>query len=488
MRRLCSPYFLSVAVVILTLAVPNQYTAQVANHPRVREALGLLDIWMEAQQAYERIPGASLAVVHDQELVWAKGYGYAHMEEEIPATPETMYSICSISKLFTAISVMQLRDQNQLRLTDPISKHLDWFSLQQTYPEAGPVTIEGVLTHSSGLPREADAPYWTGPNYPFPTHEQIVERLSNQEMLYPARTYYQYSNLGLTLAGEVLMALTGQPWGDYVKRYILDPLEMTNTTTEHIDKVRDGALATGYSPIQRHGGREVIPPYEVRGIGPAAGMLSTVEDLAKFAMWQFRTLSGQDNEILHRNTLREMQRVHFMEPDAGSTYGLGFSVSQSNGQTFVGHGGSCPGYESNLRMRPQDKIATTFMTNGRRVSASNYAQRVFDIVAPAIRAAIRNPNAEYEAKSDLKTFTGIYSRPFGTESAVLIWEGELVTFGLPSNNPLNGMTRLKRINGNSFQRIRSDGNLGEEFLFEQDADGKMLMWRNNNYSVRTHAR
>ena len=113
---------------------------------------------------------------------------------------------------------------------------------------------------------------------------------------------------------------------------------------------------------------------------------------------------------------------------------------------------------------------------------------MFDIVAPAIRAAIRNPNAEYEAKSDLKTFTGIYSRPFGTESAVLIWEGELVTFGLPSNNPLNGMTRLKRINGNSFQRIRSDGNLGEEFLFEQDADGKMLMWRNNNYSVSTHAR
>jgi len=487
-RRRTVPVLLEfIILVVLCLILPQRAASQVsvADHPRVKEAVRLLETWMQAQRDYEGIPGASLAVVHDQELVYAAGFGYAHVEEQVPATPSTMYSICSISKLFTSVSLMQLRDEGLVSLRDPVEKHLEWFDLKQQFPELGPVTIEGLLTHSSGLPREADAPYWSGPDFPFPTHDQVLAGLPSQEMLYPARSHYQYSNLGLTLAGEIVMARSGISWEDYVQQHILGPLSMENTATEHLDELRGRQLATGYSAKQRDGTREVIPPYQVRGIGPAAGMLSTVEDLAKFASWQFRLLDGQNDGILDRNTLREMYRVHWLEPDGGGARGLGFSVSIREGKTFVGHGGSCPGYESNLLLRPQDKIATTFMTNGRRVSAGGFAQTAFYIVAPAIRAAVEAPDGGEGPDEDLEKFTGLYSRPLGTESAVLTWEGKLVVVGLPSSNPISGMTKLKHMEGNSFRRIRSDGELGEEYLFEEASDGTITYWVHNNPRVRT---
>jgi CubicO group peptidase (beta-lactamase class C family) len=458
-----------------------------ADHPRVTEALHLLDVWMDAQQAYEGIPGMSAAVVHDQELVWAKGFGYAHVESEIPATASTMYSICSISKLFTAVSVMKLRDQGHLRLDDPVDKHLDWFDIADRFADAGPVTIEGILTHSSGLPRESAFPYWTGPGYPFPTHEQIVERISQQSMLYPTRTYYQYSNLGLTLAGEIVATLSGYSFDQYVRGHILDPLGMTSTYTDHIDRFRGNQLATGYTIRGRDGTRKVVPPYKVRGIAPAAGLISTVEDLARFASWQFRALDGHDDSLLDRHTLREMHRVHWMEPDGQTTYGLGFSVWKENDKSFVGHGGSCPGYRSQLLLRPQEKIATVYMTNAQGVNARHYTQRAYDIVAPAIHVVLDSSVAAAKSVAELASidqFTGVYQRPLGGESVVLVWQGKLAVVGLPTDDPLASLTELQHIEGNVFRRIRDNGDLGEAFVFEEDADGRMRMWRNDQYSIR----
>ena len=487
------------ALALFLLPAPRLHGQQsLADDPGVADALHLLDVWMDAAQAYGGIPGASLSVVHDQELVWAKGYGYAHVEREEPATSSTMYSICSISKLFTAVGVLQLRDRGNVELDDPVAKHLDWFEIRDDYPEAGPVTIEGLLTHTSGLPREAGAPYWTGPDYPFPTHEAIVETLPTQSMLYPPRTYYQYSNLALTLAGEIVAAASGQAYDDYIRANILDPLGMSSTFTDLDDRFRGNRLASGYTARGRDGQRQLVPDYSVRGISPAAGFVSTVEDLGRFASWQFRVLDG-DDALLDRNTLREMHRVHWLEPDGDTTYGLGFSVWKSDGDTFVGHGGSCPGYRSHLLLRPRDKVATAFMTNGQGVNSRQFAQTAFDIVAPALRKAAGKPNGDTPAggvpaasleggataaRETLMRFTGTYQRPLGGESAVLMREGDLHVLSLPTDDPLDSLTRLRHIEDGTFRRVRDNGDPGEEFIFEEMPDGRMLMWRNDNYSIR----
>ena len=206
-------------------------SAQALAHPEVAGALAAIDAWVEGVRTYERVPGISVGIVYDQDLLWNSGYGYSNLETERPADVDTLYSICSISKLFTAIGIMQLRDAGQLTLRDPVDQHLDWFDIQRVHDGSGPVTIESLLTHSSGLPRESDFPYWNGPDFPFPTRDQVIEQLSSQETLYPAQRHYPSSPLALTLAGEIVQERSGKEYQAYVKERILDPLGLADTRT-----------------------------------------------------------------------------------------------------------------------------------------------------------------------------------------------------------------------------------------------------------------
>ena len=442
---------------------------------RISSALKLVEVWLDAEIAYKDIPGISAGIVDDQTLFWSKGFGYADIAKKILAAPDTIYSICSISKLFTSISVMQLRDQGKLDLDKPIKTYLPWFNIVDKYPDAPPITLRGILTHSSGLPREADYPYWTGPDFPFPTREEIIHKLFDQEELYPAQTYFQYSNLGMTLAGEVVAAVSKKPYAAYVTENVIAPLGLTHTTPE-IPKDQIGKkLASGYSVWLREGGRKKIPFYLVKGIAPAAGFASTVEDLGRFASWQFRLLEKGGQEILSANTLREMHRIQWMDPDWQTSWGFGFSVSRQNNKTFVGHGGSCPGYRTQIHICPQDKIATIVMSNGHDVNPSVYTQRIYEIIEPALSKAKKNPYYGKDPDSNLEKFTGRYVRSVGRESFVLMWwESDLAVVSLPNDNPIRALTKLKHIEGNIFQRIRDDGNLGETIIFEPNTDGKII--------------
>ncbi len=479
------PVACTLFLLLLTPVVAGAQSGAVdlADDPRVATVLELIELWMEAQVDYEDIPGVSMGIVYDQDLIWSKGFGYAHVESRVPAAPDTIYSICSISKLFTSIGVMQLRDEGLLRLDDPIADHLPWFTLQDTHAGTGDIDIQGVLTHSAGLPRESDHPYWTGPDYPFPTRDEIIERISLQEELYPADTYYQYSNLGLTLAGEVVAAISGQPYAEYVQEHILDPLGLDSTSPEIPEEHRGGRLATPYSMRGRAGERTAIDFYQVRGIAPAAGYASTVEDLARFASWQFRLLESGGVEVLHANTLREMQRVHFVSETFSTYRGLGFSVSRRDGTTYVGHGGSCPGYRTTLSMQNDDKIAVIFMTNGGDVSPGTYAGPVFNLITPVIKKALDDPDGAEEPDPALQKYVGRYDRPLGGETHVLIVDGKLATVSFPTTNPR--LTKFEHVGEHTFRRIRDDGELGQTTSFELGADGEVTrMVRNRNYSIR----
>jgi CubicO group peptidase (beta-lactamase class C family) len=342
-----------------------------------------------------------------------------------------------------------------------------------------------MLTHSSGLPREADFPYWTEAS--FPPREKVIEHLSRQETLYPASTYYQYSNLALTMAGEVVTQVSGRPYAEYVQRHILDPLGMDDTSPEIPEKHKGGQLATGYGSFRRDGTRSTVHFYTVNGIAPAAGYASTVEDLAKFASWQFRLLEHGDDEVLATNTLREMQRVHFLDPGWRTTRGIGFSIWRSDDKTFVGHGGSCPGYRTQLLLRPQEQFAAIFMTNAQGVNTGLYTRTAYELVAPAIAEALESPGEGKADDAELRKYTGRYERPLGGESQVIVWQGKLATLSLPTENPLNSLTKLKHVGEHRFRRIRDDEELGEEITFEIGDDGNVVrMWRNNQYQTKVN--
>ena len=475
-----------IVVVVVLLGPSSSVTGQsVDQHPRVKQALNLAQVWLDAQRAYQQIPGVSAAVVYDQQLLWSAGFGYADVSRKTPATPSTIYSICSISKLFTSIGVMQLRDEGKLRIDDPVARYIPWFKIKRSDPLGPEITIEGLLTHSSGLPRESDFPYWTGPEFAFPTREQVKERLASQETLYPAETYFQYSNLGLTLAGELIASVSGEPYEAYVGKRILQPLGLKSTTSEIPEKERGGRLATGYSALRRDGTRVPVPFFRARGIAPAAGYASSAEDLARFASWQFRVLERKGGEeVLRSNTLREMQRVHWVDPDLETMWGLGFSVSRSEGKVFVGHGGSCPGFRTQLLLKPDEKLATIFMANAQGVNTGEFVQQMYNIVAPAIKAAGKPATNEAgQPQANLARYTGTYESGFGGEFAIVEWEDGLATLSLPTMDPVRGLIKLKKVSEHTFRRIRKDEALGETLVFELGREGRAVrvIWNSNQY-------
>lgn len=400
--------------------------------------------------------------------------GVTSLESGAPATDQTVYSICSISKLFTSVAVMQQRDAGRLRLDDAATTHLPWLTIRNSAPDLGPATIEGLLTHASGMPRESAHPYWTGPDFPFPTREAIVAAIGTQETLYPAFSVFQYSNLGMALLGEIVAATSKQEYASYVTGSILRPLGMRSTTPDMPDPAREPRLARGYGSLTRAGVREPVAPFVSRGISAAAGYASTVQDLATFAQWNFRVLAGQGgSEVLARNTLREMQRIHWAEPDLSTTWGLGFSVWRDKNTVFTGHGGSCPGYRSQLLLQPKDRIATVFMTNA-MTNASGYAQGLYDIVAPALIAAAKDSSGSAKpADAALTAYTGTYhNQPWGSETAVVVWEDGLAMLGLPTMNPMGSLTRLRKVGEHTFRRVRGDGELMEPYVFTLGTDGR----------------
>lgn len=446
-----------------------------ADHPRVAQAIELARVWLEAQRAYDQIPGVSAAIVHDQTILWSGGYGFADVAQKRAADGGTVYSICSISKLFTGIAVMQQRDAGRLRLDDAVGSHLPWFRIQPTEGESVPVTIEGLLTHASGLPRESEHPYWTSP-FVFPTRQQIIERVSGQRMLYPSESVFQYSNLGLTLAGEVAATVAGEPYEALVRTQILDPLGLSSTTPEMPVGLRDTRLATGYSGLGREGRRQAVPFFTANGIAPAAGYASTVDDLARFASWQFRLLSRGGTEVLKATTLREMQRVHWVDPDFKNSWGLGFSVWRDDDKTFVGHGGSCPGFVSMLQLKTDEKLATVFMANAQDVDSGMYTKGLYDIVAPVLAAAVKDKDARKPADTgdaSLDAYTGSYTETFrNTETAIVRWGDGLAMLSLPAEDPMAALRKLRKVGDHTFRRVRKDDTLGESIVFEVGPDDR----------------
>ncbi len=442
------------------------------SHPEIRGALAAIDAWLEGVRIYENIPGISVGIVTDQDLIWSNGYGYSNIESERPASADTIYSICSISKLFTSIGIMQLRDADKLTLRDPVGDHLDWFNISQAHDGSGPITIESLLTHSSGLPRESDFPYWRGPDFPFPSREQMIERLGTQQTLYPAQRHYQYSNLALSIAGEIVQARSGQAYPDYITDNILDPLNMTSTRSHYPEELRGEQLAIGYSGLSRSGTRDPVKPFFTAGISPAAGFTSSVDDLARFASWQFRLLEEGGHEVLDANTLREMQRIHWLDADDGWMFGLGFELWNVNDIAVAGHGGGCPGYITNFLVAPRQEIAVIALTNAGDGPAQRLTTNLLKIISPALKAA-QTPSDK--AMPDFSMYEGNYEYPpWGGEIAIRQWGEQLVSIGIPSDQLDKAMTRLEHVGDHTFIRLTDDDERREAWVFELGDDGKAV--------------
>lgn len=443
------------------------------------EAITLVEVWMDAMQKYDEIPGISAIALNDQEVIWKGAYGEANPDEEVKMETNTICSICSISKLFTSIAIMNLYEEGALRLDDRLNEVFPDYELEQQFELSGPITIRNLLTHSSGFPRENAYSHWTDPALEFPTKEEILSKLSEQETLYPSSTYFQYSNLAMTLLGYIVEEVSGQSYDDYVQEHILDPLALSDTRPDMPEELWGTQLAVGYTPETLEGVQHKLELFDPNGVTPAAGFSSTVEDLAQFAAWQFRLYDAEEEEILKPSTIKNMHNIHWMDSDFGTSWGLGFAVYKGpDGKKWVGHGGYCPGYRSTLTMNPESKMAYSVMTNSNNPNPGKYARGIHAILSKAGNIE----EVEEDLAQELKEYAGYYEGEVSRSTTYIgTWGDKLVNMDFPVDEP-GDFSEYRKVDKDHFVRIRDNGEDGESMKFIRNDKGEVVSMKYfNNY-------
>jgi len=472
-------FLLNLFVVIPGSFAISSVAELVKENPNVQVAIDVFDAWVQHRVYKQEIPGVSIGLVYDQELIWAKGYGYANLEKKIPATPSTAYRIASLTKLFTATAVLHLRDAGKLQLDDPVFKHLSWFHLNDRHSDSPVITIRHLLTHSSGLPRELEALYWD--DMEFPDRDRFIKMFQESSTILARETKYKYSNVAYAVLGFVVEAVSGETYADYVTNYILKPLRMTSTTVLPSPNMQ--GLATGYKYRQPGRPRMVEPFTDKKAMVSAGNIASTVEDLAKFLSLQFREGLAEGGQILKGSTIKEMHRVHWLNKDWSVARGLGWSVTRVNDQTRIRHTGYVPGHTSLISAAPDEKFGVVVLTNAGDGGPGEIAEQVWTLVAPVVKGAVEIKEEIPIADPSWRKFVGIYEWFDGSLLQVMLLHNELALIDPDSDNPWEDRVRLEHISHNTFKMLNQSQE-GELIRFETNENGEITRIIMPGYSLK----
>ncbi len=323
---------------------------------------------VEAELADGITPGFSVAWIVDGEVVHSAGYGLADWDAKKPATAETIYRAGSISKLFNAIAVMQQVEQGKLDLDAPIQKALPDFSIVNPFADTTPITLRQLLSHRSGMVREAPVGGYLDPSQP--SIKDTLASVSGAVLVNPPNQAMRYSNVGPTIAGEAVVKASGIEYPEYQKKYLLEPLGMKHSTWVMNDELRP-QLAKGKMRIARKGGEyryDVAPEFEL-GTIPAGNLYTTAHDLAKFAVF----ILGSDASaeltppLVHPATFEMMCYPQLIDDITG--FGLGFYVGEFRGRKTLQHGGAVYGFSTVIIAVPEERIAVLVLSNADIASA-----------------------------------------------------------------------------------------------------------------------
>ncbi len=283
-------------------------------------------------QSTSRTPSVVAAVARGGELVWSDCVGLADVATERPATLDTQYRIGSITKTFTAVLLMQLRDAGRLGLDDRLERHLPG-------TRHGAATLRQLLSHLSGLKREPEA----GPAGELwevlqaPSRADLLEGLEQAEPVLPPYRRWHYSNLAYAVLGEVVARVTGGTWESAIRERLLDPLGLRRITAEPAEPCARGYLSDPYADVLHP-----EPPTTLGALAPAGQLWSSAGDLVRWASF----LAAPDPAVLAPGTLAEMRHLHAMADLERWTlgWGLGVMLYRRGEQVWHGHGGAMPGF------------------------------------------------------------------------------------------------------------------------------------------------
>jgi CubicO group peptidase (beta-lactamase class C family) len=367
------------------------------NSPRVRQfvivaALWLMVVPVSAQQAppadlddyvpramktYD-VPGMAVAIVKDGKVVFSKGYGVRKLGEPTPVDENTLFGIGSNTKAFTAAALATFVDTGKISWDDPVYERLKGFEMYDPYVSKE-MRIRDLLCHRSGLGLgEGDLMFWPQTTF---TRDEVVYRLRFLKPKTSFRTTYAYNNLMFVTAGQVVAAVSGESWDDYMREKILQPLGMNSTNTS----------TTAYKP----GANWAIPHSKVDGklqpiafealdnAGPAGSINSSVADMSKWILLQLNRgkIPGTETRIFSEKSSREMWAQQMVVPISEappetkslerrfSGYGMGWGLRDYKGRKLIGHSGGVAGFVTRVMLVPEENLGVVILTNAEEGSA-----------------------------------------------------------------------------------------------------------------------
>lgn len=319
------------------------------------------DIFIKAEMQRQNIPGLSLVVLKDGRIVKAAGYGVENVDLKTPASPDTVYKIASVSKQFIASGIMLLVQDGKVGLNDPIRKYL-----QKSPNEWKPIMVRHLLSHTSGLPR--DAPGFDPSKVV--TDAELIKTAYRTPLRFAPGDKWEYSNLGYFILAEIIRKASARPWSDYLSDRVFKPCEMMTTfPTNTSATVPNRAL--GYTDHAKW-----VLARDSAALRPSGAFLSSVMDLAK---WDAALHSGT---LLTDATRRLMWTPVALNNGSSHPYGFGWELGSYSNRRLVYHSGSLPGFRAQLARFVDDNVTVIVLMNLDDVDADAIVRGVATFYLP----------------------------------------------------------------------------------------------------------
>lgn len=388
-------------VLLISIGVKGQSTTSVD--------LKAIDTYFANMVTNWDIPGASIGIVKDGELVFTGNYGVMEVNKKETPNEQTLYAIASNSKAFTSAIMGMLVQEGKLDWNDPVKKYLPYFAMYDSWVSEH-ITIRDILSHRVGLGTFSGDNIWYKSTM---SSKEIIEHIKYVPQAYEFRAGYGYSNLMYITAGEIIATITGKSWGENVQERILDPLGMSRTIVSLSNLDQKGNYATPHARAEDK--NYAIPWVDWENVAATGGLISSVEDLSKWMIFNLnngvhngdtlltkktRNLvwTPHSNHIVDHTSKNDFER-HF------SAYGLGWGLSDYHGRMRVGHTGGYDGFITAVNLIPDENLGVVVLTNGVKspiMAATYYALDMFLDVEPKDWSAIYLNRANRNAKRDTR--------------------------------------------------------------------------------------
>ena len=441
------------------------------------------------------IPGAAVAIVQNDRVVYAKGYGVTELGGTTPVAAETLFGIGSTTKAFTTAAMAMLVGEQKMSWDDPVRKYVGYFHLDDPCADSL-VTLRDIVSHRTGLSRHDEL--WDNTAL---TREQVIRAVGAVKLSKPFRSAYQYQNIMFITAGEAVAAASGIPWNDFVRTRIFQPLGM-NDTAITLAEFNASKHASGHSYNRRLDYVTVRAAADDDNLAPAGSIKSSARDMAQWLRFQLADGAIVGKRLVDADALRETRtpqtvvrlegETKLLNPEANMlNYAMGWSVSDYHGVLLVGHAGALNGFRAQVGLLPQQNAGFVVLINlGRGYSIIGVRNSLIDLILgrPArdwdayYLAAEKETDskedamhADREAKRirdtklsrELAAYAGTYTNPAYGTATVTLENGALVLRWNRVTAP------LRHFNYDTFRAESEPDDVEEEVMFRLGSDGEV---------------